>query len=453
MSDEQRAALRDVLKGGTPGPRDPVRAARLADQGHRRRVGQGRRRQVVRHGQPGARAGPRGPPGRRARRRHLRPLGARDARRRRRAPDRGRGHDHAGPDPGHEGHLHRHAQAQARPGGRLARADPRPGADPDAGRRLLGRPRLPAARPAARAPATWRSRSGRSCPNAEVLVVTTPQQAAAEVAERAGTMASMMNQRVIGVVENMSYLAVTCPHCGEEQRHDVFGSGGGEAVAQGLTTRLGYAVPCSRRSRSTRGCAPSGDVGSPIVVERPGDPGRQGPARPRRRHRRPRPQPARPPAGLSPGLSPRRLTGRRSRADAWATSSVTARICRGTSTPRSRRYSDSSGASTERGQSLRRFGVVRGVAGGGGGHGVGGAAGADVLGALDRAADGVAALAEGLAHAGDLGLDVGDDGVVEQVLLDERARVEVAEVEVLELRAELRWSAAAGRCWPWCAGS
>ena len=55
---------------------------------------------------------------------------------------------------------------------------------------------------------------GQKLPNAEVLVVTTPQQAAAEVAERAGTMASMMNQRVIGVVENMSYLAVTCPHCG-----------------------------------------------------------------------------------------------------------------------------------------------------------------------------------------------------------------------------------------------
>ncbi|HWH98780.1 MAG TPA: Mrp/NBP35 family ATP-binding protein, partial [Propionibacteriaceae bacterium] len=46
---------------------------------------------------------------------------------------------------------------------------------------------------------------GQKLPNAEVLVVTTPQSAAAEVAERAGTMASMLNQRVIGVVENMSY--------------------------------------------------------------------------------------------------------------------------------------------------------------------------------------------------------------------------------------------------------
>ena len=57
---------------------------------------------------------------------------------------------------------------------------------------------------------------GQKLPNAEVIVVTTPQQAAAEVAERAGTMASMMNQRVIGVIENMAYLEVTCPDCGSD---------------------------------------------------------------------------------------------------------------------------------------------------------------------------------------------------------------------------------------------
>ena len=52
---------------------------------------------------------------------------------------------------------------------------------------------------------------GQKLPNAEVLVVTTPQAAAAEVAERAGTMASMLNQRVIGVVENMAYLELDLP--------------------------------------------------------------------------------------------------------------------------------------------------------------------------------------------------------------------------------------------------
>ena len=80
---------------------------------------------------------------------------------------------------------------------------------------------------------------GQKLPNAEVLVVTTPQSAAAEVAERAGTMASMMNQRVLGVVENMSYLLVRCPHCGQTHAHDVFGSGGGQDVADKLSSAAG----------------------------------------------------------------------------------------------------------------------------------------------------------------------------------------------------------------------
>ncbi|MDX6367727.1 MAG: ATP-binding protein involved in chromosome partitioning, partial [Nocardioidaceae bacterium] len=63
---------------------------------------------------------------------------------------------------------------------------------------------------------------GQHLPNSEVVVVTTPQSAASEVAERAGTMASMMNQHVAGVIENMSYLV--CPHCGPEHTIDVFGT-------------------------------------------------------------------------------------------------------------------------------------------------------------------------------------------------------------------------------------
>ena len=65
---------------------------------------------------------------------------------------------------------------------------------------------------------------GQHLPNAEVVVVTTPQEAAAEVAERAGTMASMMHQRVVGVIENMAYLV--CPHCPAEEDHrlEIFGS-------------------------------------------------------------------------------------------------------------------------------------------------------------------------------------------------------------------------------------
>ncbi|HJY24360.1 MAG TPA: Mrp/NBP35 family ATP-binding protein, partial [Actinomycetes bacterium] len=76
-------------------------------------------------------------------------------------------------------------------------------------------------------------------PSAELLVVTTPQQAAAEVAARAGTIALQTRQHIVGVVENMSWLP--CPHCGE--RTDVFGTGGGTAVAAGLTRALGVDVP------------------------------------------------------------------------------------------------------------------------------------------------------------------------------------------------------------------
>lgn len=84
---------------------------------------------------------------------------------------------------------------------------------------------------------------GNKLPGAEVIVVTTPQQAAAEVAERAGTIADMMRQRVLGVVENMSYLEVV-PPCGcEPFKVDVFGTGGGAEVSAALTNRLGYDVP------------------------------------------------------------------------------------------------------------------------------------------------------------------------------------------------------------------
>jgi NUBPL iron-transfer P-loop NTPase len=67
----------------------------------------------------------------------------------------------------------------------------------------------------------------------------TPQVAAAEVAEPAGSLAVQLRQRVAGVVENMSHLP--CPHCGE--RVDVFGTGGGEAVARALTRAVGAGVP------------------------------------------------------------------------------------------------------------------------------------------------------------------------------------------------------------------
>ncbi|MBA8794479.1 ATP-binding protein involved in chromosome partitioning [Friedmanniella endophytica] len=110
---------------------------------------------------------------------------------------------------------------------------------------------------------------GQKLPNAEVIVVTTPQQAAAEVAERAGTMASMLNQRVIGVVENMSYLETTCPHCHETHRVDVFGSGGGAEVAGTLGRRLGYEVPVLAEIPLDPRLRVGGDDGNPIVTAEP----------------------------------------------------------------------------------------------------------------------------------------------------------------------------------------
>ena len=105
---------------------------------------------------------------------------------------------------------------------------------------------------------------GQHLANAEVVVVTTPQPAAAQVAERAGTMASMMHQRVVGVIENMSYL--TTP---TGDRMEVFGSGGAATVAQTLSSRLGYDVPVLGQVPLEEKLREGGDSGSPIVASDP----------------------------------------------------------------------------------------------------------------------------------------------------------------------------------------
>ncbi|WP_310525707.1 Mrp/NBP35 family ATP-binding protein [Nocardioides sp.] len=101
---------------------------------------------------------------------------------------------------------------------------------------------------------------GQHLPSAEVVVVTTPQEAAAEVAERAGTMASMMHQRVVGVVENMSFL--TLP---DGSTMEVFGTGGGDRVAETLSQRFGYDVAVLGRIPLDPALREGGDVGKPIV--------------------------------------------------------------------------------------------------------------------------------------------------------------------------------------------
>ncbi len=105
-------------------------------------------------------------------------------------------------------------------------------------------------------------------PSAEILVVTTPQLAATEVAERAGAIALQTHQRVAGVVENMSYLP--CPHCGDSI--DVFGSGGGQSVADSLTRLLGADVPLLGQIPLDLRLREGGDNGAPLVLSEPDAP-------------------------------------------------------------------------------------------------------------------------------------------------------------------------------------
>ena len=102
-------------------------------------------------------------------------------------------------------------------------------------------------------------------PNAELLIVTTPQQAAAEVAERAGTIALQTHQTIAGVIENMAFLP--CPHCGEHI--EVFGSGGGAHVAEALTRATGAPVPLLGQVPLDVRLREGGDSGTPLVLSDP----------------------------------------------------------------------------------------------------------------------------------------------------------------------------------------
>jgi ATP-binding protein involved in chromosome partitioning len=110
--------------------------------------------------------------------------------------------------------------------------------------------------------------SAHLIPGSELIVVTTPQVAAAEVAERAGSLAQKLHQRVVGVIENMSYLP--CPHCGE--RVEVFGSGGGEVVAQTLSRMVGAPVPLLGQVPIDVRLREAGDRGTPLVLADPDSP-------------------------------------------------------------------------------------------------------------------------------------------------------------------------------------
>jgi ATP-binding protein involved in chromosome partitioning len=77
------------------------------------------------------------------------------------------------------------------------------------------------------------------------------------------------------VVENMSYLLVTYPHCGEQHKEEIFGSGGGADVARTLGTRLGYPVPLLAQVPLDPELRASADEGVPLVSTYPERPAAQ----------------------------------------------------------------------------------------------------------------------------------------------------------------------------------
>ncbi|KZX22264.1 Flagellum site-determining protein YlxH [Rathayibacter tanaceti] len=107
---------------------------------------------------------------------------------------------------------------------------------------------------------------GQLLPHAEVLIVTTPQPAAADVAERSGALARQSGQRIIGVVENMSGLPQP-----DGSVLELFGSGGGAEVARRLSAS-GDAVPLLGSLPISVALREGGDAGVPVVVGDPEDP-------------------------------------------------------------------------------------------------------------------------------------------------------------------------------------
>lgn len=109
---------------------------------------------------------------------------------------------------------------------------------------------------------------GQLLPSSEIIVVTTPQVAAAEVSERAGRIAHQLKQHIIGVVENMS--DSSCPKCGEPI--SVFGRGGGIETSKRLSTLVGADVPLIGSIPFTPELREGGDAGNPIVISDPNSP-------------------------------------------------------------------------------------------------------------------------------------------------------------------------------------
>ena len=104
-------------------------------------------------------------------------------------------------------------------------------------------------------------------PGSELVVVTTPQAAAAQVAERAGSIAVQTGQKVVGVIENMSWLVLP-----DGSTMEVFGAGGGAELAKRLELVLGTEVPLLGQVALDPMLRAGGDAGVPLVLSHPESP-------------------------------------------------------------------------------------------------------------------------------------------------------------------------------------
>jgi ATP-binding protein involved in chromosome partitioning len=102
-------------------------------------------------------------------------------------------------------------------------------------------------------------------PNTDLVLVTTPQAAAAQVASRVGSMAERTNQRIVGVIENMAYFV--CDNC--DKKHEIFGKGGAQALAANLGCEVMARVPLVGDIRL------GSDVGDPIMADKADHPASQ----------------------------------------------------------------------------------------------------------------------------------------------------------------------------------
>lgn len=107
-------------------------------------------------------------------------------------------------------------------------------------------------------------------PNSELLVITTPQQASAQVAERAGAIATQTHQPIAGVVENMSWMEMP-----NGTRMEVFGSGGGAVVAANLAETTGTEVELLTQIPLDTAVREGSDIGTPVVLSAPDSPAAQ----------------------------------------------------------------------------------------------------------------------------------------------------------------------------------